>query len=391
MKQLFKLATRYLNFFPLIILSLTPLLWFRDRGNVLINGIDTNFPLDPWMWFLRRLYVWTDFPNAGQDFSSSTAGLFFHLIQAVPYKLGFSLGNVQIISLVFWFTLIIFSSYFLARTIFAKFFLVQLIFVVLYSFNIFLFNTWENVKVANLSLVSAIPVAIAVLIRLREGELDYRKAALYLILIGVIVSGTGINPAYFASFFLVIVVFYLGYIFADIRPRNLLNTTREFLFVMLLIILVNAFWIIPTLHLIFQTITPLGSIDRIGFHNWINSLSENTSLLNIMRGQGAWDWYAFESQTQLPFYIPYALNYFHNLPFIVFSFLLPGLAIFSLLLRNDKKGYLYLAFGMMFILGAFLGAGTHLPTGEPYRWLTNHLPFFTTNNCGLSKDSFNEV
>ena len=64
------------------LLGLTPLIWFYGKGSVFINGIDTNFPLDPWIWFQRRLYVWNSITNGGADFSSSTAGLFFHLIQA---------------------------------------------------------------------------------------------------------------------------------------------------------------------------------------------------------------------------------------------------------------------------------------------------------------------
>jgi len=101
-------ATNFLKrkwlYLVLIALSLTPIIWFIGRGNVLINGVDTNFPLNPWVWFVRRLYAWNDVSNAGMDFSFGTSGLFFHFVQVVPFLLGFSLQSVQLLSLLFWFS-----------------------------------------------------------------------------------------------------------------------------------------------------------------------------------------------------------------------------------------------------------------------------------------------
>ncbi len=376
MKQLTK-YTRYLLLIILLFLSLTPLIWFIGRGDVLINGVDTNFPLDPWVWLKRRFFVWNGVANAGADFSSSTAGLFFHLIQVIPFKLGFGLQQVQIISLVFWFVLIIFSAYLFARIILPRKALSQLLFVVFYSFNIYLFNSWENVKVANLSLIAALPLALSLLVLLREKRLSFSKAGFYSVLLGIVVSGTGINPSYFISFFLILLVFELALILVDLRRKSVWERLKEFLFVGLLIVLVNAFWLSPTVNFILKSVPAQESITTIGFTGWIDSLSENTSLLNILRLQGAWDWYTFDEVTGLPLYIPYALNYFYRLPFIVFSFLIPVIAFLSFLFRERKKNYLYLAFSLMLILGVFLGTGTHPPTGNLFVWLTKHVPFFS--------------
>ncbi|KKQ10582.1 MAG: hypothetical protein US19_C0002G0001, partial [Candidatus Daviesbacteria bacterium GW2011_GWB1_36_5] len=91
---------KYWYILVLIIFSLTPIIWFIGREGYLINGVDTNFPLDPLVWFVRRIYVWNPVLNAGLDFSSSSAGLFFHLIQVVPYLMNLNLQWVEIISLV---------------------------------------------------------------------------------------------------------------------------------------------------------------------------------------------------------------------------------------------------------------------------------------------------
>ncbi len=358
-------------------MGLTPIIWFYNKGNVLLSGVDINFPLAPVLWFQRRFFVWNNITNGGVDFSSSTAGIFFHLIQVIPYQLGLSLQGVQFTSLIFWSLLIVLSAWFLARVIFPKSSSIQILFVVLYSFNIFLFNTWENIKVANLSLVAAIPLTLAILLLLREGKISYSKAGLLAVVAGIILSGAGINPAYFISFFFFFLLYAVTTFALGFKDRTAFATLRQFLFVSGLIIVINLFWILPTLSFIFKNIAPTGSIDKIGFTNWVDSLSKNTSLLNVMRLQGAWDWYAFDGITNLPLYIPYALNYFYRPIFIVFSFTLPSLVVLAFIFRGKEKRYLYTTFGMMFVVGIFLGAGTYLPTGTLYRWFINHLPFFT--------------
>ncbi|KKR11069.1 MAG: hypothetical protein UT38_C0004G0027, partial [Microgenomates group bacterium GW2011_GWA2_39_19] len=96
-----KIILSVLKILPYVLLGLTPVVWFVGKGNTIINGIDTNFPLEPVVWFLRRFHVWNNIANGGSDFSSSIAGVFFHLIQVVPYELGLGLQGSQIFSLVF--------------------------------------------------------------------------------------------------------------------------------------------------------------------------------------------------------------------------------------------------------------------------------------------------
>lgn len=372
-----KNISKYLFLIPLILFALTPILWFLGKGPIIINGVDINFPLDPVSWFERRFFVWNSIAIGGADFSSSTAGLFFHLVQVIPYKLGFNLTLVQNISLIFWFSLIVFSAYVFARIILPKKHLLQILFVVLYSFNIYMFNSWENIKVANLSLVAAIPLALSIVFLLHDKIISHKRAIFFSSLVGILVSGSGINPAYFISFFLIILLFFLGDTLAHLKTDSIKLSIGNLLIVIIPIILINLFWILPTLNFISNNLSPSGSIDRLGFTNWVDSLSENTSLVNIFRMQGAWDWYAKDGITNQPLYIPYALNYFHSLPFLAFSFLLPVLAFISFLFVNKENKNLYAAFGLMLIVGVFLGVGTHLPTGIFFRWLIDHVPFFT--------------
>ncbi len=361
----------------LIALGLTPLVWFFNKPGILINGVDTNFPLNPEVWIGRRFFVWTNTVNAGGDFSSSTSGLFFHLIQYLPFKAGLSLQNTEIFSLVFWFLMIVSGSYYLARIIFPKKTQIQLLFTVLYSYNTYLFNTWENVKVSNLSLVVALPFAIGILARLRKGELNRLKAALYSVFVGVLLSGSGINPSYFLCLILALFLFFVSEIVIDRNIKSFFTSLKNLSVIILVMTTVNLSWILPLGNFILGNVSATGSIDNLGLTNWLDSLSENTSLLNVLRLQGAWDWYAVDSVSHLPVYIPYALNYFYNPIFILFSFLLPGLAFASYIIISRKNLNWYIAFGLMMIIGVFLGAGTHLPTGSMYRFLVGHIAFFS--------------
>ncbi len=372
-----KLIKKALLIVVLTTISLTPLLWFYGKGNVLINGVDTNFPLDPLTWFLRRFYVWNNIINGGSNFSSSTAGLFFHSIQVVPFILGFNIQLVQIISLVFWFSAIVVSSFILARRILPDKQLLQILFVTLYAFNIYIFNTWENVKVANLSLVVALPLSVYTLLSVQRFNLSRFKVAILSVIVGIFLSGAGINPAYFISFFLGMGIIAFGEIMNDFQVKEIKRKLINLVLIFGIVILVNSFWIFPTSQYIFSNISANGSINDIGFTNWLDSLSENTSLSNIIRLLGAWDWYSLDSKTGLPLYIPYSLKYFKEPTFILFSFLLPFLLIGSFLLAQKKDRYIYTSFGILILVGFFLGAGTHAPTGVIYKFLSVHVPFFS--------------
>lgn len=373
MKKLFQ----HLEYVILFILCLTPILWFWGKGDAILNGVDTNFPLDPYTWFQRRFFVWNGIVNGGIDFSSSVAGLFFHLLQVIPYKLGLGLQRSELLTLIFWFSAIVISAYILARAIFPKNKLICILFVVLYAFNPYLFNTWENAKVANLSLVAAIPASLALLISLLDKKVTKEEGFVYSLLTGVVLSGGGINPAYFIMLFLVLVIFLITRNIVELNLEFFKRSLNAFLTIFVVIFLVNLFWILPTTNFIFKNISLTGSIETLGFTNWVDSLSQNTSLLNVMRIQGAWDWYAFDDITKSPIYIPYAVNYFYKFPFIFFSFLLPALAMISFIAHKGEDKVLYGAFGLMLIVGVFLGAGAHVPTGSIFLFLADHIPFFS--------------
>lgn len=360
-----RFARKYWQYILLGLLCLTPLLWFVGKGpQVLINGVDTNFPLDPLVWFKRRLFSWNSVTNLGSDFSSSTAGLFFHLIQVIPSLLDLSLRNIQIISLIFWFSAIVFGSFMLSKVVVPKNKIGQVIFVAIYSFNTYLFNTWENVKVSNLALVAALPIFVYVIYSWHKGLIKNYKAILILVIASIIATGSGINPAYFSVLFLVIII----------EALLLGKPFHKGLIALLILALINLFWILPLLVFLFTNQTH--NLSDMGLTNWLNSLSENTSLLNVIRLQGAWDWHALD-KSGMPQYLPYTLNYLYKLPFIVFGFAIPFLVFISFLFYQKERRFWYIFFGSLTFLGIFLGLGSHPPTGAIFKYFYTHIPFLS--------------
>ena len=373
MRKLIDKLPRNIRLLVLVLLCLTPILWFIGRGQVLITGLDTNFPLDPIIWFTRRLFVWNSTINAGTDFSSSTSGIFFHLVQVIPHLLKSNLQTTEIVSLIFWFSAIIISSYLFARTIYRENFLGQILFVVSYSFNIYLFNTWENVKVSNLALMASLPLFLGIVYLWKRKTISLNRVIFYSATASIVASGTGINPAYFASLAGAILLFIL--VSSVFDRKDLKSFLAGSLTCLAVLFLVNLFWILPLTYQLFIS-KRINDLNDIGLTNWLDSLSQNTSLLNVFRLQGAWDWYATDD-VGLPLYIPYAVRYFRSLPFVVFSFAIPFFALVSLAKHKKDERILYVSFAILLILGVFLGAGTHEPTGQIYEFLNSKVPFLS--------------
>ncbi|MBX4205640.1 alpha-(1-_3)-arabinofuranosyltransferase family protein [Candidatus Microgenomates bacterium] len=365
---------KYWKILLFVVFSLTPIIWYIGRGNILINGLDTNFPLNPLVWLHRRFFAWYDVSNGGNDFNSSVSGLFFHFLQTLPFVLGIDLRTVQILNLVFWFSSIVFSGYFFIKSIVKNNSIAQVLFVALYTFNIYLFNTWENIKVSNLSLYIGLPLFIGAIVRFKDKKINYKKLSLYIALFSLASSGSGINPSYFITILFGFLFFCFCLVISIKQKEEKTRLIKGVGLSVLILFLVNLFWILPLFNFLFLLKKP-GVLEDLGFTNWVDSLSANTSILNVIRLQGAWDWYALSNK--IPLYIPYALNYFYNPIFILFSFVVPVLVLLALIFKKKEKSTYYFIFAALSTIGIFLSAGTHKPTGILFTNLMKFVPFFS--------------
>ena len=201
-----------------------------------------------------------------------------------------------------------------------------------------------------------------------------KKALVYLCFASILASGTGINPAYFAVIVMVVITETIVLFVESNKEKKDFEIFKIGGLTLLVLIAVNTFWILPLLNLLFGIQTK--QLSDLGFTDWLQSLSKNTSIINVARLQGAWDWYALDSYG-MPQYLPYTLNYLYKFPFVVFSFVLPFLSFLSFIFVKKEKRFWYSFLGVLTLLGIFFGVGSHSPTGGFYLFLSKHIPFFS--------------
>jgi len=367
-----------------IFLAAIPFIWLR-KPSFMINGVDTNFPLNPLVWFSERFYVWNPLINGGSDTSSSVSAIFFHGLQAFFYRHGFSLINTEKLTLIFWLLLLGFSIYFLFRTIqniyfneiksFASY-LAAISAVIFYVFNLFQMDVWKNVKVANLMLLIAGPLALAIVMRLQYKKLSFPAAIVWLTILLIVCAGMGLNPAYFFLFVFTLVSWLIFYFLSEriFARKDLKQQLSYALGTLLCIALVSAFWIMPLFsNMLGFTGEKVTTLQALGAQQWLDGLSQNTSILAVLRVLGAWDWYA-NGLGNLP-YVAFANVYFNNPFFIFYSLLIPLLAFCGFYIYRAR--YIAYYFTLLIFIGLIFGTGSHEPFGTFYVFLSDHLPFFS--------------
>lgn len=354
-------------------LSLTPLLWFRK--NEIIVGHDNVFALNPITFFSGRLFTWVDHGfGQGQDLIMGTIPI--HLIDAIPFFLGFDLQTTQKIVYIFWFFMMGISAYVLASTINPKSTVFKLTAVVLYQFNFFILQAWWIAERTKFSAYIALPLILAIFLKVYKGELGILKGIILNSLILFVFNAGGLYgiPLY-GGLFIVIGVFLLLSMIFSIKEHNWLAVKRMILLGVLSCVgffLVNSYYFFP----LFARLTSeyAASVSNVGgvhgLIEWANTISANTSYINLMRLQGIPEWYDNVNH-------PYAKYFLKNPLLIVLSFIWPMLIMIGLFKRQEKEQRrLVLIFFLIYLVGILFAAGTHKPLGELYATLMTHIPGF---------------
>lgn len=146
--------------FWILLMGLTPLLWFRD--GILVTGGDHVFPLDPGGFFLNRLNVWDHRLGVGAPSAIYATSLVYHGLQAACRWLGAALIDVQRLTYLLWFTALAASAYMLARAFqrargASPDRAAALIAALAFTFNPVMFNVWEGGKAGSCRPASAYP------------------------------------------------------------------------------------------------------------------------------------------------------------------------------------------------------------------------------------------
>ncbi len=361
----------------IFIIGLTPLLWFKQ--GCIIAGTDVTFPLNPIMFFFNRFFTWNYVNNTGVESAINITSIFFHGIQAFFYWITNSLFLTQKLSYYFWFTLICLSVYYFSAVIQRNKpnRLSRLIMVLVYAFNPFVFNIWEAAKASEISALVAMPLLLAFFIQGLDGRLSFFKASLFAGLSSLLFSEIGASPSVFVMPIGICIgyfIFYvLGEMFRKVKFKHICSLFGFFGLFFGIYILFNAYWILPYGFEIFKTLkvsAASSTLEVFNMANWLKGISTYTSILNVSRFQGAWDWYY--SWRDEP-YVAYAKSYFNNPFLLIISIALPILAYTAILFKRSKE---VLFFTLVALIGTLFATGTHPPFGAIFLWLTKKISLF---------------
>lgn len=363
-----------LEIFFIFLLSLTPLLWFRP-GEIMV-GHDNVFPLEPKSFLKDRLFTWSEKDGFGYDQSLILGSIPIHLIDALPYYLGFSLINTQKIVYVFWFFLTGVSIYVLASVINSQSRFFKLLAVVFYQFNFFVLQGWFIGERTKISAYIALPLVLSIFVLFYQRKLGLLKAVSLNSLVLFLFNAGGLYglPLY-GGFFIVLGTFIFYYLVFSLLQKRYQQATRLIAVTVLTIIgclLINAYYFLPVFYQVFDqyksVLMELGG--KEGQINWARMISVGAGPLNLFRLQGMAEWYDNPQHSYAKFYL--------NNPILIFiSFIWPLLVFLSLIVVKEKR-YLkvVLYFLLVYLVGIFFAAGAHPPFGFLYELMMRLIPGF---------------
>lgn len=359
------------EFIIILILGLIPLLWFR--GSEVILGHDSGLTLLPIPHFLDRLYAWTERFAFGSDQTYAIAGFFIHGLDALISSLGFGLQNVQKISFIFWFVMPGLAMFYFASKLEKR---LNIIYLALpastfYMLNHFLLQGWFVAERTKFSLYVALPLILSFLFDWQEKKFSLLKTALLISITLFFLNGEA-SPPLFGGMILTVGVFFIFYLIQKLSWGRLISIFKLVTLTGIISVVLNAYWLFSygnyILHFYSKQVATAGGI--LGIKGWIDYVSQNSSIINLIRLQGVPEWY------QNPLH-PYAHYFFSNPLLIVTSFLIPILAFLPLwIFRNSEKKYYILFFSFLALFSIIFVAGSHEPFGAFYLFLINFVPGF---------------
>lgn len=361
-------------FFSILIIllfGLTPILWFS--GNQIILGHDSGLPLRPIGHFQDRLYVWTDRYGFGLDQSFALPGFFIHGIEAFVSYLGASTQLEQTITFIFWLSLSGFSMYVFAykfeKELRLKYF--GLVAALFYMINHFLLQSWYIAERTKYSVYAALPLILYVLFEWSEKKRSTLLSSIILAFIIFLLNGGGAIPL-FGGIIIAGLVFLFFYFLVGISPSKIFNVIGLIFWTGIFSVLLNAYWLAPygfhVLHNYASEVTLFGGLN--GILGWLSTISEDSSLINLLRLQGIPEWY------QNPFQ-PYSSTFLNNPFFILISYLIPFCAFVPLLIYQEYKARkVILFFAFLALFSMIFVAGAHPPFGVFYIFLIKFVPGF---------------
>ncbi len=373
-----------------LLAALLPLTWFGSA--YLVTGTDINFPLDPMYRLMSRFQLWDASFITGRDLSVALPTQVFAGVQALLAWLGFGNTWIEQLELVFWLGVSGLSGAFFFSQLLADSELGRaqsgdargtthevrsvtrnskletraggrqagvLLGTTVYLFNIFLINRINEIDVATLGAYVFVPALLGFSLAVVAGRIAPWKAGAGAALASVLGVGLFANPP------LVLVVSSLYLAFSIVLAWNADQAGRgyfrQFLVVFIpVFLLVHLWWLLPYIGSLGVLVGDEEGLAGLNLLDWVDGVSRHTTLWNVIRMQGAWDWYELGLQDKP--YVPTALHYQRNWFVILLSLILPLGALWStkVLPRLSRTGRrLWWFFAISLIVSLIYSMGTN--------------------------------
>ncbi|MFY9484465.1 MAG: alpha-(1-_3)-arabinofuranosyltransferase family protein [Patescibacteria group bacterium] len=150
------------------------------------------------------------------------------------------------------------------------------------------------------------------------------------------------------------------------QKQELVNFLRYIAIALVGAILINIWWFVPFI----STLGSITSSVEIPTTDWLSGTSAGTSLWNVARLVGAWDWFStFNGEP----YVPYASRYL-GLGIVGAVALVPAVLALIGYLKRPTRSFNF--FAMIALAGILLAAGAHGITGRVFKMLYQYVPGF---------------
>ncbi|MGQ9628211.1 MAG: hypothetical protein ACUVV0_15075 [Anaerolineae bacterium] len=355
----------------IVAVGLVPISWFE--GGRLITFFDFDFPFPPFYGLEAFLYNWNGRAAPGCFIPRNLAMLPLLVTPAALNRLGIPLVPLEMAFFVSLTTISGLSMYYLFLTLFDTPYrrLGALTAALFYMVNPFVNNIlWRHFVLAAYTIYAFTPLLLALYIKGLQAQ-NGLKYASTMALVSLAISPTGAGLAFAAPFTLIMVSYFVFSILREVLRRQTLAYILKFtLLVVILVMLVNAWWLLPQAWSFEEMFTIQARYRaNIGQTNkWVMLFSsQETSFVNLFRLMGMPSFLGKDGD--VPWY-DYAPTYF-TMPFILIGFLIPVLSFLGLLRKHPNQYVVYL--GSLFVVSLFLLKGAHPPLGEPYIWAFDHI------------------
>lgn len=360
---------RYVDILLILLMGVTPLIWFRDGYNALA-GFDFAVYLNPVETLKKSYYLWSDSMAGGYDISHEVSSVPYYLLFSAPVLLGASLYTAEKLVFIFIFTLQGLSIYYMLGVFFEKREArraIALTGAVIYTFSYPVMAHFGRGNMMALLTYGLLPLLLGLLYRAFTRPLEKWKYVMLVSLVSLPVSATKGHPADFVV--LLCVVFYFVVFNIAVRKNRshvIAFSARAFA----ASLLVNLWWVVP--NLVYLRDFGLSSTDLVkeGFYNLdiLSYYSRGTSIFNVLRNERLDLWFDMPGDNLLN------PGLYQNGVFIMIGLLMPVVAFIALCAaREDKMIFFFSSLGL---LAVFMGKGSHEPFGGLFEWMYTHLPGF---------------